>query len=326
MIISKTPYRISFFGGGSDYPDWYNENYGEVISATINKYLYISIRELPNFFKHNYRISYSKIEEVKKINNIKHIVVRKALLKYNTKKNLEIHYDGDLPSRSGMGSSSCFVVGLINALHSLNKEKISKFGIAKESIFFEQNILKEFVGSQDQVACSYGGFNSILFKKKSKFLVKKILNNNFITKLNKNLVLLYTGQQRTAQDIAKTFVTKLNKSKKKQIISILDCVKSAKKIIKNSNHQDFGLLLDESWKIKKSLSKYVSNSEIDYLYDRAKKNGAVGGKILGAGGGGFLLFYVPEYKKKFFLEKMSLLTHVPFEFENSGTKIIFDNN
>jgi len=326
VIISKTPYRISFFGGGSDYPEWYDENNGEVISATINKYLYISIRELPKFFEHNYRISYSKIEEVKKINNIKHSVVRMALLKYNTKKNLEIHYDGDLPSRSGMGSSSCFVVGLINALHSLNKEKTNKFRLAKESIFFEQNILKECVGSQDQVACTYGGFNSILFKKNLKFSVKKVSNNNFISKLNKNLVLLYTGQQRKANDIAKTFVNKLNKSKRDQIISILDCVKSAKKIIKNSNLEDFGLLLDESWKIKKSLSKNVSNSEIDYLYDKAKKNGAVGGKILGAGGGGFLLFYVPEYKKKKFLKKMSLLTYVPFEFENSGTKIIFDNN
>jgi D-glycero-alpha-D-manno-heptose-7-phosphate kinase len=326
VIISKTPYRISFFGGGSDYPQWYNKNYGEVISATINKYLYISVRNLPNFFKHNYRIAYSRIEEVKKINQIKHNVVRQAFLKYKMKNGVEIHYDGDLPARSGMGSSSSFVVGLINILNTFNKIKKNKYEIAQESIFFEQRILKECVGSQDQVACTYGGFNLILFKENSNFFVKKIVNKNFISKLNQNLVLLYTGQQRTAQKIAKTFVNKLNTSKKNEIIAILDCVKSAKKIIKNSNLKDFGLLLDESWRVKKVLSKNITNTEIDYIYDKAKKNGSIGGKILGAGGGGFMIFFVPKDEQKNFLKKMSFLTNIPFEFENDGTKIIFDSN
>jgi D-glycero-alpha-D-manno-heptose-7-phosphate kinase len=328
MIISKTPYRISFFGGGSDYPVWYTKNGGEVISATINKYLYISLRELPKFFNHNLRISYSRIEEVKKISQIKHKVVKNALLNYNIKKNLEIHYDGDLPSRSGMGSSSCFVVGLINALESFNNnKKFNKKFIAKKSIHFEQKILKEYVGSQDQIACTYGGFNSIIFKKNSEFLVENIkTKSNFISNLNKNLVLLYTGQQRTAQEIAKTFIHKINKEKKKEIYAILDCVRVAKKLIKTSNLNDFGLLLDESWKIKKSLAKNITNSKIDIIYQNAKKYGSIGGKILGAGGGGFFLFYVPEYKKNYFLKKMNFLTHVPFKFETLGTQIIVNNS
>ena len=328
MIISKTPYRISFFGGGSDYPSWYKKNGGEVISATINKYLYISIRELPKFFKHNFRVSYSKIEEVNKVNEIQHKVVRQVLSNYNIKKKkLEIHYDGDLPSRSGMGSSSCFIVGLINAMHAFNEKKTNRHKLAEESIYFEQNILKEHVGSQDQVACSYGGFNLIIFKKNSQFLVKKIVErNNFFSKLNKNLVLLYTGQQRTAQNIVKSFIHKINTSKKKEIWTILDCVKEAKNIIEKGSVKDFGVLLDESWKIKKSLAKNISNSEIDSIYEKAKKNGSLGGKILGAGGGGFMLFFVPEHTQDYFLKKMSSLTHIPFQFENSGTKIIFNNN
>jgi len=174
MIISKTPYRISFFGGGSDYPEWYNQFGGEVISSTINKYLYISCRELPNFFDHKYRILYSKVEEVKKITDIKHKVVRLALIKKKIKNNLEIHYDGDLPARSGMGSSSSFVVGLLKALNALNNTKSNKLSLAKESINFEQKILSETVGSQDQIACSYGGFNLIIQNQINYHLQKKV--------------------------------------------------------------------------------------------------------------------------------------------------------
>ena len=322
MIITKTPYRISFFGGGSDYPEWYKKFGGEVLSTTINKHVYISLRELPNFFNHNLRISYSAIEEVNKISQIKHTVVKEALYKYLGNKNLEIHYDGELPARSGMGSSSSFVVGLLNAIKYFTKKTISKKELAKISLNFEQKILKEFVGSQDQIAACYGGFNYIKFQKNNSFKVNPVENNDFKKKLNKNLVLLYTGQQRTAQLIAKKFVKKLTNQKKNEIIELLQCVKESKNIIRNDKPNDFGRLLNESWMIKKRLDKSISNSVIDDIYNLALKNGALGGKILGAGGGGFLLFYVNDFKKKYFLDKMKFLTNVPFEFENNGTQII----
>jgi len=327
MIISKTPYRISFFGGGSDYPEWYNQFGGEVISSTINKYLYISCRELPDFFNHKYRIVYSRVEEVRRIADIKHKVVRSALIKKKIKNNLEIHYDGDLPSRSGMGSSSSFVVGLLNVLNEFNNLRLDKLSLAKESINFEQTILKECVGSQDQVASSFGGFNSISFNRGGSFKISKIDNKKkFQAKLINNLVLLYTGKQRTAEIIAKKFVNKITTSKKTEIRSILECVSLAKDLINKMQVNEFGLLLDESWKMKKKLHKNISNSEIDNFYNLAKKNGALGGKILGAGGGGFFLFYVPIEKKEFFLRKMNFLTNIPFKFEDSGSQIIFNSS
>lgn len=327
MIISKTPYRISFFGGGSDYPEWYNQFGGEVISSTINKYLYISCRELPNFFNHKYRVVYSKVEEVKKITDIKHKVVRLALLKKKIKNNLEIHYDGDLPSRSGMGSSSSFIVGLLNVLNKLNNIKSDKLSLAKESINFEQKILKECVGSQDQIACSVGGFNLIKFKKKNNFNINSYDKSiDFKKKLNENLILLYTGQQRNAQEIAKKFINKITSIRKKEISDILECVKIAINLIKEKQHDDFGRLLNESWQIKKKLDKNITNSFIDEIYDKGKIYGALGGKILGAGGGGFFLFYVSKEKQNFFLKKMNFLTNIPFKFETSGSQIIFNND
>ena len=215
MIITKTPYRISFFGGGSDYPNWYNKYNGQVLSEVINKHIYITCRFLPNFFKHKYRVVWSKIENVKKINQIKHEAV-KNLLKYNQiNRGVEIHYDGDLPARSGMGSSSCFTVGLMKAISELYKKNLSCTQLAKKAIHFEQKIMNEVVGSQDQIAASIGGFNKIIFKKNNKFSIKKILKKNNIKKLEKNLILIYTGINRTAHKIASTYVTKLTKSKKK---------------------------------------------------------------------------------------------------------------
>jgi len=326
MIISRTPYRISFFGGGSDYPEWYNQFGGEVISSTINKYLYISCRDLPKFFNHKYRIVYSKIEEVKKITDIKHKVVRLALLKKKIKNNLEIHYDGDLPSRSGMGSSSSFVVGLLKALNEFDNIKSNKLSLAKESIDLEQKGLKETVGSQDQVACSYGGFNFIKFRQDSTFKVFSLDKYQlFKNKLNKNLVLLFTGKQRTAEKITRRFIKKINSAKKKEIKDILSLVKVAKDLIIKSDHYAFGQLLDEGWNLKKKLDKKITNNFLDDIYKKAKLNGAIGGKILGAGAGGFFLFYVPQDVKKNFLNKMNFLTEVPFLFENNGSQIIYKN-
>ena len=246
MIISKTPYRVSFFGGGSDYPEWYLKNGGEVISSTVDKYLYISCRHLPNFFSHKHRIVYSKIEEVKKITEIKHSVVRELMNnydKYFNKNGVEIHYDGDLPARSGMGSSSCFVVGMIQLINHFLKKKIKKKNLALQSINFEQVKLKEIVGSQDQIAASYGGFNNITFLKDGNFKVKKLLNKSLADKFFENIFLIYTGQNRTAQYIAKTYVKNLNHSDK-NIHRILEHVKIAKKLLQNSNFDDVGRLLN----------------------------------------------------------------------------------
>ena len=327
MIISKTPYRISFFGGGSDYPSWYIKNGGMVLSTTINKFVYISCRNLPPFFNHKYRIVWSKLETVKKINQINHKPIRKMLNYYKIKNGLEIHYDGDLPARSGMGSSSVFVVGLVNLLNNLIGKEITKKDLAKKSIFFEQKILKENVGSQDQIAVSYGGFNKIIFKKGGDFNVSKIiLPKKIIKDLNKNLLLVYTGITRNAHNIAKDYIKKLDKSKSSHILKILNFVNDAEMILKDGDINDFGRLLHESWIEKKSLSSNISNSDIDNIYNFAMENGALGGKLLGAGGGGFFLFYVPRNLQRNFLKSFKKKVIIPFNFNNEGSEIMFNKH
>ena len=324
MIITKTPYRISFFGGGSDYPEWFNEYNGEVISSTINKYLYISCRELPHFFRHKFRVVYSKIENVKKISEINHNGVKQLLLHSKIKDGLEIHYDGDLPSRSGMGSSSCFIVGLMNALLRFQNKDISKKKLAQESIHIERNVMNENVGWQDQIAASYGGFNNIVFKENGYKVNKIICKKSFKDNLNKKLFLLYTGKSRTAEKITKSYTNKLKNKKKQNINKILNFVSEAKKIIKNNNPDDFGYLLNDTWYQKRELSKTVSNHKIDELYIKGKKNGALGGKLLGAGGGGFLLFYVDLKNKDKFLNSFKNDVIVPIQLSEKGSNIIFD--
>ena len=324
MIITKTPYRISFFGGGSDYPEWFNKYYGEVISTTINKYLYISCRELPHFFKHKFRIVYSKIENVKTINEIKHNGVKQLLNYLKVKNGLEIHYDGDLPSRSGMGSSSCFIVGLLNALSKSQNQHLNKKKLANMSIEIERNIMRENVGLQDQIAASYGGFNRIRFDKYTYKVNKIICNKSFRDDLNKKLFLLYTGKSRTAEKITRSYTNKLSQNKKQNVKKILDFVDQAKRIIKQNNSDDFGYLLNETWYQKRELSKLVSNTKIDYLYKKGISNGALGGKLLGAGGGGFLLFYINLNKKNNFLKSFENNVVVPIQLSNVGSEIIFN--
>ena len=325
--MSKTPYRISFFGGGTDYPEWYMKNGGEVISTTIDKYIYISCRNLPPFFKHKFRVVYSKVEEVKNVNSIKHIVVKELLKKMKIKKGMEIHYDGDLPAMSGMGSSSSFVVGLVNAMYCHCKRKLNKNELAKISVNLERNILKETVGSQDQIAASFGGFNKIQFFPGGKFKVISLTSNNhYLNQLNKNLILIYTGIKRTANDVASKYVNQLSKNKKEKMNSILSLAKDAEYIIKNKQLDEFGYLLNESWELKKSLSKYISSNLLNSIYKKAMINGAIGGKILGAGGGGFFLFYVPKKNKERFLKCFNNYVTVPFKFNKNGSKIIFQQN
>ncbi len=321
MIITKTPYRISFFGGGSDYPSWYNNRPGKVISTTINKHLYISCRYLPNFFNHKYRIAWSKIEETKNIDQIQHNAVREILKNLKNKRGLEIHYDGDLPARSGMGSSSCFVVGLLKAIYELKNKKVDKKFLAKKSIYLEQEVMKEAVGSQDQVAASYGGFNKIIFSKNN-FSVKNFSKKNF-NNLNDNLILIYTGIKRTAHFVAKTFVNKLPKEKKQDVEKIISFVDSAEKILNSNNLDDFGELLNESWHYKKKLSNRITNKKINELYELSLNYGATGGKLLGAGGGGFMLLYVKKNMRKKLLNKLKNIVEIPFKFSNTGCETIF---
>ena len=323
MIISKTPYRISFFGGGSDYPEWYNEFGGTVLSTTINKYLYITCRELPDFFDHKYRIVWSKIEKVNNIKQIQHQAIRGILEHYKFNKGLEIHYDGDLPARSGMGSSSSFVVGLINALFKMNKKKLNQKELAKKSLFIEQKILNEVVGSQDQIAAAYGGFNRISFQKNNSIKIKKIKKNKNLKILEDNLILIYTSINRTAHFIASSYVKNLTSTKKNYIKEIVDHVEEGQKIIESGNIDDFGKLLNSAWDIKKQLGKSITNNKIDNLYDYAIKNGALGGKILGAGGGGFLLLYMKKKDRIKFLNKNDKIINIPFKFSDTGSEIIF---
>lgn len=326
MIISRTPYRISFFGGGTDYPQWYLNNGGKVISSTINKYVYISLRDLPSFFKHKYRIAYSKVEYVKEIKNIKHKVVREMINLFKMKQGLEIHYDGDLPSKSGMGSSSAFVVGLMLAMHEQNKFKLTKKSLAYKSMFFEQKILKEIVGSQDQIATTYGGFNLINFCKNGNFNINKININDVLKKqLNKSLFIVYTGRQRRAHSIASKYVAELEKKNFFEMQELIKIVDIAKKILEERQLDDFGLLLNETWKIKKSLANNISNNYLNGLYNYGIESGAYGGKLLGAGGGGFMLFYVPIKNIKLFLKKFKKNLIIPFEFEDKGSQIIYNS-
>ena len=325
MIISKTPYRISFFGGGSDYPAWYLKNGGAVLSASIDKYIFISCRYLPPFFKHKYRIVWSQIENVKNVNKIKHRAVREMLKLYKIKEGLEIHYDGDLPARSGMGSSSVFVVGLMNLLNNFSGKKIKKKKLAEKSINFEQKILNEAVGSQDQIAATYGGFNKIIFKKGGGFNINPIsTKNKNIQALNKNLLLVYTGINRTAHEIAKSYIKKLNTSKRFYISEIADFVKEGERLLRKGHLDDFGRLLHESWEIKKSLSSSISNTNIDEIYNEFMNRGALGGKLLGAGGGGFFLFYIPHHMQNKIISKFKKLITIPFNFTSDGSKIILN--
>ncbi len=324
MIITKTPYRISFFGGGTDHPAWFRENGGKVLATTFDKYCYISLRSLPPFFDHKYRIVYSAIESVKKIEDIQHPAVREVLKYFNLSKGMEIHHDGDLPARSGLGSSSSFTVGLLNALYAFDSKFRSPHDLAKTAIHIEQDLIGEFVGSQDQISASYGGFNKIEFYKNNTFSVEPmIVSESRKQDLSDNLMLFFTGISRFSSEIAQSQLLNMNNCSS-QMGELQDMVDEGVSILADSKTplENFGILLGRSWKTKMSLSIKITNSEINDIYNSAIKAGATGGKILGAGGGGFLLFYVKtEYQEKV-KDALASLTHVPFEFENTGSKVV----
>jgi len=326
MIISKTPFRISFFGGGTDYPVWYKENQGAVLSTTIDKYCYITARYLPPFFPHKYRIIYSKIETVKNIEEILHPAVRETLKFLDINKGIEIHHDGDLPAKTGMGSSSAFTVGLLNSLYALKGMMVSKEKLAKEAIHIERDILQENVGAQDQIATSYGGFNKINFNGNDEFRVEPIIiTRDRISQLENHLMLYFTGFSRIASKVAKAQI-KNTPQKKRELILMYQMVDEAINILnKNKNIFEFGNLLNETWKLKRSLTNKISNSMIDTIYEMALKAGAIGGKLLGAGGGGFMLLFVPPERQPKVRKTLRKLLEVPFHFESDGSQIIYYN-
>ena len=323
MIISKTPFRISFFGGGTDYPEWLKENKGAVLSTTINKYIYLALKLRPSIFHKKYKITYRQIESRNYISEIKHPSARECLKYFKIKPGCEIMYTGDLPARSGVGSSSSFTVGLLNCLYALKKSKISKKKLAEKAIFVERGLIKENVGFQDQVACSYGGFNLIKFNKNN-FATRKLkVKKEVLDNLNDNLILCYSGVQRISSDIAKKYVKRLSYKSYKDLMNInLELVNEGMGYLKNKNIDQFGKLLDVSWQMKKKLHSEVSNSKLDEVYDRALETGALGGKLLGAGAGGFFLFYVPKRNISKFMEKNKKLYITNFKFENNGSIIV----
>lgn len=322
FIMSRTPFRLSFFGGSTDYPQWYCENPGAVLATSIDKYCYIMLRLLPPFFEHKYRIVWSQIEIPQSINEIRHPSVRECLRYMNIIDGIEIHHASDLPARAGVGTSSAFTVGLLNALYQLIglNNFASKNKIASDSIHIEQKILKENVGSQDQTIASFGGFNRIDFFTNG-IKVTPIVSDR-IKELESCLMLFFTGFARTASEIAGEQLDNIKQNKVilKEMYSMVGEGESMFKRERGLN--DFGILLGDSWSLKKKLHSNVSTEYIDFLYDKAINAGAIGGKLCGAGGGGFLLLFVEPDKQIKVRESLSSLLYVPFKFENEGSQII----
>ena len=324
MIICQTPFRISFFGGGTDFPRWYENNSGSVISASIDKFSYITARDLPNIFDFKYRLRYFKTEELKELNKINHPTFREIIKKYHdSRKNIEIVHNADLPAMSGLGSSSSTTVGTIHAVMTLNNKKVSKKSLAYKAIEIEQKILKESVGSQDQVVASCGGFNYIKFKKDRSISIKPFKNYKNIQKIENSLLLVFTGIRRKAEKIEKD---KLNNLKKKNnyYLQLNDLTFRAKREIESKNFSlsNFGKLISEHWEIKKKLSSMVTNRNIDQIYKTGMDNGAYGGKLLGAGNGGFVLFICSQNSKNKIKKKLKNYLNIPIKFETEGSKIV----
>lgn len=323
MIISRTPFRISFFGGGTDYPAWLKDHKGAVLATTINKYCYISCRYLPPFFEHKSRIIYSKMEHVHKVDEIDHPAVREVLRFLKIRDGVEIHHDGDLPARTGLGSSSAFTVGLLNALYALKGTMPTKERLAREAIHVEQQMCHENVGCQDQTLAAYGGFNFIEFGGDNHLQVRSItIPAKTLQGLQRHLMLYFTGFSRNASEIASHQIENIP-NKQFELTAMYDMAFQALDILNKGNLEKFGKLMYESWKIKRELSARISTSHIDAIYEAAMRAGAIGGKLLGAGGGGFVLFFVPPAKQKAVKEKLKKLLLVPFDFENLGSQIIF---
>jgi len=328
MIITRTPFRISFFGGGTDFPVWYNANGGAVLSTTIDKYCYVSLRKLPPFFDYRHKIVFfSKQEAFNEIDEIQHPVVRETYRFMNVNEGLVMQHDGDLPSQSGLGSSSAFTVGLINAIYAMQGKMISKKRLAFEAIHVEQEMIKEAVGSQDQIASAFGGLNEITFSLNNIEVKPVTISNEKLAHLQSHLILFFTGFTRFAVLIEEDKLHMFDK-KKRELRALHRLVESAIDILNDdvNGYDDFGRLLHENWELKKSLSDKVSTSKLDDIYRKGMASGALGGKILGAGGGGFILFYIDPEKQEQLKSVLSPLLHVPFRFDTLGSQVIYYAN
>jgi len=324
MIISRTPHRISFFGGGTDYPEYYLEHGGRVLGAAINKYSYLNVRKLPPFFEHKHRIVYSKQESVISVDEIQHPSVRETLRHLNIQYGVSIHHDGDIPARSGMGSSSAFTVGLLKSLSALEGRYISDQDLAKQAIYIEQQLIRENVGSQDQIFAAYGGFNVIDFLSNGEIRIESVIvSPERLERFESSWMLIFSGLSRTASEVAGEQIRNTSKN-----ISYLNDMKSlvgdALAVISHESCdlREFGVLMNETWRLKRSLSSRISSPDLDNLYESAVRAGAVGGKLLGAGGGGFMLFYVEPEAKEHVKKALGGYLEVPFKFDFDGSKII----
>lgn len=323
MIITQTPFRMSFFGGGTDLESYFKDNKGAVISTTFDKYCYVNVRHLPRFFDYSTELSYSKTERVTSIDDIQHPAIRNAM-KMLKMEEIRLTYEADLPARSGLGTSSSFAVGMLNAFYALKGIYADKKKLADEAIYLERVLCNEAGGWQDQIAASFGGFNRIDFSEDGYEVSPLIISPKRKRTLNENLMMFFTGFTRFSSDVQKANALD-KKDKVKQLQEMYSLVSEAQSVLTDGNRDlnDFGKLLDVTWKLKRSTGSAVTTSSIDVLYDKGIKAGALGGKLLGAGGGGFLVFYVPKEKQPSVREAMKDLLYIPFEFENGGTRVIY---
>ena len=322
MIITKTPFRMSFFGGGTDMPAFFREHGGAVLSTTFDKYCYVTVRHLPPFFDYRTELSYAKTERVKTTEEIQHPAIREAM-KMLDMYDLRLTYEADLPARTGLGTSSSFAVGMLNAFYALKGKYADKKKLADEAIYLERTLCQEAGGWQDQIAASFGGLNRINFRDDEYEVLPVVISPEKKRLLNENLMLYFTGFTRFSSEIQQS-TEKSIKDKTARLLDMLALVDEAQSILtsREGDLDEFGRLLDQSWRLKRQTGSRISTDSIDMLYERALEAGALGGKLLGAGGGGFLLFYVPKEKQPSVSESMSELMHVPFAFENGGTQVI----
>lgn len=321
MIITKTPFRMSFFGGGTDMEDYFKENGGAVLSTTFDKYCYVNVRHLPRFFDWTSELSYSKTERINNVEDIQHPAIRNAM-KMLDMHEIRLTYEADLPARSGLGTSSSFVIGMLNAFYALKGKYADKKKLADEAIYLERVLCNEAGGWQDQIAASYGGFNRINFRSDGYEVLPVIISPERKQQLNNNLMMFFTGFTRFSSDIQNANTKKEDrKVRLKQMYNLVD---TAEQVLVDSTKDldDFGRLLDTTWKLKRQTGNAVSTDSIDSLYTQGIEAGALGGKLLGAGSGGFLIFYVPPGKHDIVRLAMKDLMYIPFKFENGGTRVI----
>ena len=323
MVITKTPFRMSFFGGGTDMEEYFKEHGGVVISTTFDKYCYVNVRHLPGFFDYKTELSYSKIERVTDVESIEHPAIRNAM-KMLDMHQMRLTYESDLPARSGLGTSSSFAVGMLNAFHALKGQYVDKRKLADEAIYLERVLCKEAGGWQDQIASAFGGFNKITFYENNYEVEPIIISPERKRRLNKNLLMFFTGFSRFSSEIQE--LNRVSEADKHGLLGQMrELPVDAERILTDEKKDldDFGRLLDLTWQIKKQTGKSVTTDHIDELYAQGRAAGATGGKLLGAGGGGFIIFYVPLERQDSVRKALKDLMYIPFEFENGGSRIIY---